>query len=375
MKDNELHRLDDIIKNISKSIKTSISEVSDMYSSSKREYIDLEKEFRNLKIEATNSIIKVNEIENRLQICLDNIKEKNSYSEFENELDELRVQLALEKERECNLIQRRNVIENHLRTMLYINSKAEKLGKNFELAENFLTGNLNIMSQTLDKIHNNEIFGIKILEAQENERQRIAREMHDGPAQSLTNLVHKTELCIKLIDKDPIRTSLELQSLKSVIRSTIDDIRRIIYNLRPMSIDDLGLIPTIERYIDKIQEETTFTIELKVNNNEYNINSIINLTLFRIIQESLNNIIKYAKATNVTIMITYNKESIELEIVDNGVGFNINDYKNNKEINKGFGLSMMKERVYLLSGHIDIQSTINKGTKYYVMVPTNKEDF
>ncbi|TCK86781.1 two-component system sensor histidine kinase DegS [Natranaerovirga hydrolytica] len=369
----EIHKLDYIINNISLSIRNSIDEVNEMYKSSKITYKELEKEFYRLKNEATNVNKNVKLIEDKLEFVL-NKANKNNGVNYEGILDELRVILALEKEKEWNLIQRRTVVENHIKLIRDINSKAEGLEKTFELADNLLTGNLRDITDSTDKIQFNETFGIKILQAQENERQRIAREMHDGPAQSLTNLIHIIELCIKLIDRDPVRTRLELQSLKNVIRNTIDDTRRIIYDLRPMSLDDLGLSVTIERYIERIKENNDFEIKFEVVNDEYDVKQIINLTLFRIIQESLNNITKYAKASMVNIVITYNEDSIEVLIEDNGIGFDINKSVCNADISKGFGLSMMKERVYLLSGEIDIKSQINKGTKFYIKVPILEED-
>lgn len=369
MNNKEIYRLDHIIKNISYSINDSISEISEMIESSKNDYKNLEIEFRKLKYEATKSINKVNRIEERLNHNLYRIKEEEYI--YDKEIDDLRIDLAIEKEKEQNLIQRRNEIENHLKIIRQISSKSEQLKKSIELANQLLSGNIKDLSDTIDNIQANELMGIKILEAQENERQRIAREMHDGPAQSLTNLIHKTELCIKLIDKDTVRTRLELQSVKNVIRNTIDDTRRIIYNLRPMSIDDLGLIPTLERYIEKISEEVIFKTELKVFNDEYNVQPIINLTLFRIVQEALNNIDKYAKAKKVIIKVVYTDKYIELYIIDNGVGFDVKDVKFNISKGQGFGLSMMKERVYLLSGQLKINSVIDEGTTYYVKVPVN----
>lgn len=222
---------------------------------------------------------------------------------------------------------------------------------------------------------NEEVNGLKLLEIQEIERKRIARELHDSTVQNLTNLVHKTELCTKLVDLDPIRAKLELQTMINTIKTTINDMRNIIYDLRPMSLEDLGLVITVKRYIKQFIDSTKIKIVLNVEN-ERQINSdIIDLTLFRIIQEACNNAMKHARATVIYIDLKYKENSIELIIEDNGCGFEQHICKEEQYVSNnslsGFGLPMMKERVGLLSGKLEIVSAINKGTKISVCVPIN----
>jgi two-component system sensor histidine kinase DegS len=293
-----------------------------------------------------------------------------------DETDKIRVNLVVEKEREMNIIKRRNELESHLKSVHRIAEKADKLSNNFHMANNVLSGELRNLTKEIDIIHDKEILGLKVIEGQELERERIARDMHDGPAQSLSNLIIKTELCLKLLDKDRDRTRLELQTLRSHIRSTIDETRRLIYNLRPMSLDDLGLIPTIERHIDKLLDEVDFIIELNIDfkneSRKENINSIITLTVFRILQEALNNSKKYSKSTKVIINITFFEEYMEVSVIDNGIGFDIDNIKLKLNDHRGFGLSMMRERTNLLSGELKILSNENRGTSIYVKIPILK---
>ncbi|MFV0343032.1 MAG: sensor histidine kinase [Anaerocolumna sp.] len=213
-------------------------------------------------------------------------------------------------------------------------------------------------------------FGINILEAQENERKRIARDLHDSTVQNLTNMMHKTELCTRLIDVDKVRAKLELQTMISTIKSTINDMRNIIFGLRPMSLDDLGLLPTIERYIRETNKSHDVHISLEVENEENDILPVINLTLFRIVQEASNNAIKHGNATKIFIKIIYNIDIIELYIKDNGTGFKKGALKeSNSNVLSGYGLSMMKERVYILSGDFNIESKEKEGTSIIVKIP------
>ncbi len=214
--------------------------------------------------------------------------------------------------------------------------------------------------------------GINVLETQENERKRIARDLHDSTVQNLTNMMHKTELCTRLIDVDPIRAKLELQTMINTIKTTINDMRNIIFGLRPMSLDDLGLIATIERYIRDFKKNHEIDINLKVLNEEKSILPVINLTLFRIVQEASNNAIKHGKANEIVIDLDYEDDFILLSICDNGIGFKKDFNIETKEnMVSGYGLSMMKERVLLLSGDFNIESKENKGTKILVKVPLN----
>ena len=378
----QFDRLDEIIDKTIDSIKNSVDEIKDISDFARTEYMELEEEFMKLKIEATDLIDRVENLEKQYKVSRNKLlminKNYEDYTEEQmrdiyDETDLLRVQLAVEKEREMNLIQRRNELELHLKSVRKISQKADKLSNDFDTAYSVLSGDLKQITEKIDDFQNKEIWGLKVIQAQELERKRIARDMHDGPAQSLSNLVIKTELCLKLLDKDIDRAKLELHNLKGHIRSTIDETRRMIYNLRPMSIDDLGLIPTLERLVDKVKEENHLNIDLKIKKcktcDPSNIDSVINLTLYRIAQEATNNIIKYAKATSVSVELTYENEAIDLMIIDNGVGFIVKELKLNLIDNKGFGMSMMRERANLLNSKINIISEIDKGTSIHIRVP------
>lgn len=225
-------------------------------------------------------------------------------------------------------------------------------------------------------IFNNEKYRASVLETQENERQRISRELHDSTVQNLTSMVHKTELCSKLVEMDPLRCKLELTTMAKTLREIINDTRQMIYNLRPMSFDDIGLDVTIERALDKLEYSETSTINFSVEGEPYQIKPIIGITLLRIIQEACNNAIHHANPTLIQVILKYEKNDVSVVVTDDGTGFDVKANDTNlREDNSGFGLSMMKERVYLLSGTIHIESEIGKGTSITVKVPIrNKED-
>jgi len=214
--------------------------------------------------------------------------------------------------------------------------------------------------------------GLSILEAQEKDRQRIARDLHDFTVQNLTSLVHKTELCSKLIDIDIVRAKLELMTMSNTLKTIINDMRNIIFNLRPMALSDLGLNLTVEQFAKQLSSKYDIEVKFKHNDEVSNVKPVIKTTLFRIIKESCQNVIKHAKANLIKINICYSDHNIEVTIEDNGVGFDINKI-NDDSYKSNFGLSIMKERIALLSGTLQIQSTEGKGTKIYVIIPISKE--
>lgn len=373
MYNQESKRLDSILDMTIGSIESSNNEIREISQYARQEYEELEEEFLQLKIDAGALIDRVEALDlayrkSRAKLLIIN-KNHTNYTEEEmkaiyEETDSLRIKLAVEKERENNIINRRNELEIHLKSIRKISEKADKLNNDFELVHTILAGNLKQITEKIDDIKNKEYWGLKVIQGQEEERQRIARDMHDGPAQSLSNLIIKTELCIKLLDKDIDRTKLELQTLKSLIRGTIDETRRLIYNLRPMSIDDLGVFATISRYIEKISNESKIDISFDVGKNlqEIDLNEALSITVFRILQESLNNIIKYAETSHVDIHIDTDDHLLNLTIQDYGKGFDVDQAFESRTTTSGFGLTMMKERINLLNGEFNIKSSLGKGT-------------
>lgn len=232
------------------------------------------------------------------------------------------------------------------------------------------------MTEIGKDISDNETYRITLLETQENERQRISRDLHDYTVQNLTSLVHKAELCSKLVEMDPVRCKLELSMMSKTLRDIINDTRQMIYNLRPMSFDDIGLDITIERALDKLESSEQKKINFSVEGEPYQIKPVIGITLLRIIQEGCSNAIRHAESSYINVVLKYEIDKISVKIEDDGKGFDMSQIRmNDRDDNSGFGLSMMRERVYLLSGNIKIESKIDCGTKIFVNVPIkNKEE-
>jgi two-component system, NarL family, sensor histidine kinase DegS len=235
----------------------------------------------------------------------------------------------------------------------------------------YLGGELQDLSIQLEDIKQKQYLGIKIIRAQEDERKRVAREIHDGPAQLIANLVIKTELCEKLIDMDKEKAKEELISLKGFLRSSLSDVRKIIYDLRPMSLDDLGLVPTLQRYISNYVEDNKIFVDFLVFGDPKPLKPVIELAAFRIVQEALSNIKKHAEAENAGIRVEFTKEHLNLLISDDGKGFDKSKLKAARRDDEGYGLLSMKERVELLNGKFDLKTSHGKGTKIFVSISLN----
>lgn len=214
--------------------------------------------------------------------------------------------------------------------------------------------------------------GISILETQELERRKIAGNLNDFALENLTNLVHKTEFCSKMIEKDTSQVKLELSTMTENIRHTMDDMRKLIYQLCPMTIDDLGLIPTVRKLVEdnKITyPEVSVQIDVKSEVDEMDLPSVVSVTIFRIIQEACNNIYQHAGASEVSINFQFQENFILVSIKDNGIGFDVEEWKNQDSKKTVVGISTMKERTQLLGGKMDIQSVPDEGTTISLEVP------
>lgn len=207
---------------------------------------------------------------------------------------------------------------------------------------------------------------LTILNVQEEDRQRIARDLHDTSLQNLAHLVHKIELCGMFIDQDPIRAKLELAVISKNLKSVIEEIRNTIFDLRPMTFDDLGLKPAFEQLFEKINTDNVYDIEADIDNVSCE-NNLILATIFRVVQECLNNITKHADASKIVFSCRCHDNICFMDITDNGKGFSKEEVEIKRD--RHFGLNVMKERIGLLGGKIQFDSEKTKGTHIHIEVP------
>lgn len=207
---------------------------------------------------------------------------------------------------------------------------------------------------------------LKILDIQEKERQRIARDLHDSSLQNLAHLVHKIELSSMFIDQDPLRAKLELATVNKNLKAIIDDIRNNIFNMRPMTFDDLGLKDCFERLfmnLKKSHPNFDFVSDIQEIKSK---NDLVLMTIYRVVQECCMNAIKHSNGNKIFVSLNMIDSDCIITIKDNGIGFNVFEALEKNE--RHYGLSIMSERIQLINGKIEFDSDEN-GTQISIAIP------
>lgn len=372
--------LDKVIKETTKAIEASKDSLFEIAESAKDVHRKMESDLERVTLEVKQVIEKVDYLEAIYKKARLNLMEVSRDFKKHSEEDikaaymyaqEIQVQLAVERERENGLRLKRDELVRSMARVQEMSTKADELVSRVDIALTFLSGNLTEFCQQMEGMQQKQWIGGQIILAQEKERKRVAREIHDGPAQTMANVVLRAEYCEKLLVANREEVVDELHKLKKVVRESLQDIRRIIFNLRPMTLDDLGLIPTIKRYIEELKFREGFDVFLEVHGEELRLKNTYEVALFRLIQESLNNARKHAQATRIAVSINITKNDIKVTVSDNGSGFDLEKVLAEAAGKESFGLLSMKERIEMLSGELKIDSAPGSGTR--IMVSISRE--
>ncbi|HHX50798.1 MAG TPA: histidine kinase [Clostridia bacterium] len=289
---------------------------------------------------------------------------RQSYEEAHN----LQMKVAVLREKERQMQAKRTELEISYANMVKTAEKAEKLVTQVGVAMSYLSSNLQNIWEEIEKLQQQQQIGFAIIKAQEEERRRIARGIHDGPAQSMANVVLRAEYCEQLLDKKPELLREELRALKDFTRSNLEDIRKIIFDLRPMDLDDLGLVPAIKRYATDFAGKYQIHVEVNLLGEPRRYTPAMEVALFRIMQEALNNVWKHSRAGEVKIIVETTPLAITMAIKDDGIGFNVDQ----KQPSQCFGLRGMREWAAILRGTLRIASAAGKGTSITVKIPVEE---
>jgi signal transduction histidine kinase len=209
----------------------------------------------------------------------------------------------------------------------------------------------------------------RVVAAQEAERQRIARDLHDETGQSLTAIgMGLRGLSGKLgpRNKDALAT---LHKLETLTADSLKELQRLMTDLRPSHLDDLGLSSALRWYAARIQENSSLSIRVDIEGDERDLDDSMKITIFRIIQECLNNVIKHAQATHVNIHVHFEEQRVHINVFDNGVGFNRDQVQQRRTSRPSLGIAGMEERAALLGGTVNVQSRPGYGTEVEAFIP------
>jgi two-component system sensor histidine kinase DegS len=205
-----------------------------------------------------------------------------------------------------------------------------------------------------------------IVNAQEAERQRLSRQMHDGPAQALSNFILQTEIAMRLLDVDPAQAKDELGNLKTSAMGTFQKVRNFIFELRPMMLDDLGLIPTLRKYAEAFKEQSGLDVSVTVTGSERRFEPYLEVMVFRAVQELLGNALRHSQSTLIKIQIDLGSEFIRVHVEDNGKGFAPESLKDSTSL----GLKLIRERAEMLGGNFEVDSVAGSGARISFTVPS-----
>jgi signal transduction histidine kinase len=207
----------------------------------------------------------------------------------------------------------------------------------------------------------------QVVAAQEAERQRIARELHDETGQALTAIGLGLRGVTTAMKQGSVSVGDNLHSLEGLVAHSLDELQRIIADLRPSHLDDLGLPAALRWYAGEVDSRTPMDVKVDIQGENQPLPSTVKIALFRVVQEALTNVVKHANATRSEVCLTFGEDAVTVTIRDDGCGFNVESVAQNGR--PTWGLLGMRERAALIGGQFSIQSSPGKGTRVKVTTP------
>ena len=372
--------LDVIFNRMLETITNSKDDIFIISEQSRRSFEQMQQELEIVRHEMKITIDETDNLEKLLQLSKHRLvivsKSFNDHSEeqiraaYEN-TNNLQLKVSLCKEREKQLRDKRDDLERRLRALYDTIERADHIVNQVNVVISYFTTDLKDVSVALEQAKIKQEFGIRIIKAQEEERKRLSREIHDGPAQMMANVLMRSNLIDRIYrEKGAEKALQEIQDLKVNVRNALSEVRRIIYDLRPMALDDLGITPTLKKYLSTVMEYNPGAdIQFISYNNERRISSDYEVAIFRLVQEGVNNALKHGKSSLIHVKIEWLRDEINVVVKDNGKGFDTDNVREGS-----FGIIGMKERIDLLKGTINISSAVGKGTTVLMKIPLPIED-
>lgn len=371
----DIKTLDFILEKMIETVGTSKDEIFRIGEQCRKDYESLADELKDVKRMVIEVIEDGDKLETQSRFPRKRLSEVSmhfkDYTEAEvrdayEKAHQLQIELTMKRQMEKQLRDRRDDIERRLHGLTETIDRAEHLVSQISVVMNYLMSDLKQVGEALEDAKQKQEFGLRIIEAQEEERKRVSREIHDGPAQMMANVMMRSDLIERVFREHGEQAGMgEIKNLKKMVRNALYEVRRIIYDLRPMALDDLGLVPTLKKYLQTIEEYHSDTKISFVNmGNEKRLPAKFEVALFRLVQESVQNAIKHAEAHEIKVKLELTRNSISVVVKDDGKGFDMNMDKP-----ESFGILGMKERVELLQGQLSIDSKVGRGTIVIIQVP------
>ncbi len=367
-----------ILRETVDAMENSKTQIFDIYEGARSEVEHIQMDIKEVKEKVYEVIEKVDRLAIEEQAAKQNLvrvsRNFKSYTEADiqncyEEVKNIQIELVIAREQEEHLRHRRDTLEIRLRKLAETVDKSKHLVVKMGVVLGYLSSQINAVVTQIELLNQDKMLGVQVIKAQENERLRVSREIHDGPAQSIANLIYQSSICERMIDIDSDEAKAGLQEIRRQIRHCLADVRRIIFDLRPMSLDDLGLVATVEQFLEKLKTRGNLSVAFNVEGVEVKINQYVEVSIFRIIQEALNNIYRHADSPSAELRLIYGNEYMSVVIKDIGKGFLVDQPHDNEEQSGCFGLMGMKERAAIIHGQLLIDSKPGSGTEIRLLVP------
>ncbi len=382
--DIQVEAIDKVIKKTVQVLEESKYQIFEISENAQSERESLHTELTALKVELDQIILRVDKLEVHYRLARIRLTEvSRDFNRFQEEdirkayeaATNIQMELSSSREKEINLKIRREELQLRIRNSDRTIERAEALGSQMSVVLEYMSGDMSQVTRILESAKNRQLIGLKIIMAQEEERKRISREIHDSVAQSIANIVLRSEIAEKMMTKQDLAgVKSEIHELKSQARLSLEEIRKIIFNLRPMALDDLGLIPILRKFTQDFEEKSKIRTTFTLHGIEARLPSAMEVAVFRLVQEALTNVLKHAQASFVSIDITYQSQMVKITIQDNGRGFQIEAIHAKISSGSHFGIIGMQERVELLEGRFELESIVDGGTKIDMLIPIKMEN-
>ena len=367
------------------------TQIFDIYQNTRNEVDDARTRLAELKKRVAESIERVDALtvdeqkaKQRLAAVSRNFTEhtEDEIRETYEAVSIIQINLAIEREKEQTMRVERDKLEIRLRYLHNVVARAEHMALSIGSVLSYLSTQVSGVLWKIEAVQKDKFVGARIIKATEEERYRISREIHDGPAQDLANALFTTTITERLMDKDMAEAKKTLAELREELRKCLTGVRQIIFDMRPMALDDLGLPQAVEQLIQLFGERGKLHGTFSMEGEHYTLPKHVEIAIFRIVQEALNNVVHHAKTNKVRVRMHYTSQALTVLIADDGVGFDPShlteepeesddalDMETQRRLRgRHFGVIGMEERAKIIGAAIQILSEPGKGTKVHLRV-------
>ena len=374
-------RLSKLLTNTIDTIEDNKTQIFEIYQNTRTEVDEMQTRLAELKMEVAETIERVDALTEKERKARLRLTAINAHiSEYAGdviqkayeEVTQLQVTLGIEREKEQQMRVERDKIEIRLRNLHTMVVRAERM----------VSG----VIWKIEAVQKDKFIGARIIKATEEERYRISRELHDGPAQDLANLLFMTSVTERLMEQDIDEAKKTFGELREEIRSCLTSVRQIIFDMRPMALDDLGLPQAVQQLIGLFAQRGKIHATFNLKGEYYPLPKHVEIAVFRIVQEALNNVVHHAQTDQAFVRMHYTPQALTVLIEDMGVGFHVNRLRAGtgeamddgqdaadmealrQRSGRHFGVIGMEERAKIIGAAIQILSSPRKGTKVHLRV-------